>query len=72
MSYFLAASVFLAVHGINPTTYKSCGSILTSLHQCFFIVEHIIPCGERAVETYGIFSGYLVSSKLIQAGQHEV
>lgn len=51
---------------------KSSDLRLTSLHQCLRSVEQIIPCGDLAVEIFGINYGYLVSTKLIHAGQHEV
>lgn len=64
--------IFLAVHGINPTTKISSTFNPISFTQCFLIVEQIIAYGERAVEIFGINYGYFVSTKLIQAGQHDV
>lgn len=48
------------------------GFKLFSYTHLFLIIEQILPCGERAVEIYGINSGYVVSIKLIHAGQQDV
>ena len=60
------------MQGITPTTKISSGFFAISLSQYFLIVEQIIAVGDLAVDIYGIISGYLVSTRLIQPGQHDV